>query len=124
MCICRDAETSPQHPHGPGRRDFAGADQVEKTLLSFPDIFILVFQVSSLSLAHIMYINESTLYPVSYRNRITIVLETDDIICLTSNGELNFDLRAWAIKPACLLSHYFPHSVASRGPADKRKTQA
>lgn len=92
MCICGDAETSPQHPHDLSRRDFAGADQVEKILLSFSDILILAFQVFSLSLAGIMYINETTLYPVSYRNRITIVLETDDIICLTSNREMNFDL--------------------------------
>lgn len=80
------------HPKELGRRDFVGADQVEETSLSFSDVFVFVFQVSELSLACIMYTNESILYPVSYRNKITIILKTDDIICLTSNRELNFDL--------------------------------
>lgn len=80
------------HPNELGRRDFVGADQVEETLLSFSEVFVLVFQVSALSLACIMYINEFILYPVSYRNRITIIWKRDDIICLTSNRELNFDL--------------------------------
>jgi len=80
------------HPDDFSRREFVGADQVEETLLSFSDVCVLVFQVSALSQACIMYINEFILYPVSYKNRITIILETDDIICLTSNRELNFDL--------------------------------
>lgn len=87
------------HPNELGRRDFVGADPVEETLLSFSDVFILVFQVSALSLAWIMYINEFILYPVSYRNRITIILETDDIICLISNRELNFDLLPFSSMP-------------------------
>lgn len=99
MCACRDALTSLKphamgdlHPNELGRRDFVGADQVEETLLSFSDVFVLVFQLYALSLACTMYINDFILYPVSYWNRIAIILERDDIICLTSERELNFDL--------------------------------
>lgn len=44
-----------------------------------------------------MYINEFILYPVSYRNRINIILQTDDIIRLTSNRELNLDPSAFQL---------------------------
>lgn len=73
-------------------QDFGDGSEVQEILLSSSDAFALVFQVPALSLACIMYINEFILYPVSYRNRINNILQTDDIICLISSRELNFDL--------------------------------
>lgn len=60
-------------------------------------LMFLPYQEPALSLACIMYINEFILYPVSYRNRINIILQTDDIIRLTSNRELNLDPSAFQL---------------------------
>lgn len=71
-----------------------------------------------------MYINELILYPVSYGNRITIILETDDLLDIQQGTELwssAFQLRARAIKPTSLLSHYFLYFVAGRVQAGKHK---
>lgn len=80
------------NPNDQEGQDFGDGDDIQGTLLSSSDAFALVFQVPALSLACIMYINDIILYPVSYRNRINSILQTDDIICLTSSRELNFDL--------------------------------
>lgn len=80
------------NPNDPEGQDFGDGDDIQETLLSSSDAFALVFQVPVLSLVCIMYINDIILYPVSYRNRINSILQTDDIIFLTSSRELNFDL--------------------------------
>lgn len=80
------------NPNDQEGQDFGDGDDIQETLLSSSDAFALVFQVPVLPLACIMYINDIILYPVSYRNRINSILQTDDIIFLTSSRELNFDL--------------------------------